>query len=1343
MAIIPSAEAQDREITPRRQDWVLCERDTGILHVLFERQVDCRGNTTALICGTACLSYAELEDQANRLAHYLRRLGAGPGTLIGIALNRSERPIIAILGCLKAGAAYLPIDPTCPDERIRYIVGEAEIKVLLTEQALMERFARVFTGQVVMLDTDAAEIAKQDAWRLTGDDTGLKPDDLCYVIYTSGTTGRPKGVVTEHRNARHFVEAFNEVCNTTSKDRVFQGFSLGFDGSVEEIWMAFSNGATLVVGSDDTPRFGNDLARYLARHGVTYLSTVPTMLTTMTEAVPSLRQLVVSGEVCAPELVARWAHAGRRMLNVYGPTEATVNTTVALCEPGRPVTIGRPLRGYQTFVLDAAKRPVPQGTKGELYVGGTGVARGYLKQPDLTARSFVMSPCGGGRLYRTGDLVCVNENGEMDFFGRIDDQVKIRGYRVELSEIENVLLEQAPIASAVVSMYEREGVSHLAAHVVLAEHSATLDRSALLAKLRARLPVYMVPSYLDVVDTLPVLASGKADRKQLPPPASPLVDETSENSPPANALEAKIVSVWAALFNNPHIGTQQDFFLDLGGHSLLAAQMVAQLRSRAGLHIAVRDVYSFPTVRKLAQHLAAQAPGTADKSSAPRFIPNSVPRAPSLGMMLSQVSFILGFGALVSLPLIVIVPTVEGILRARISLTDPAMILLLLLVFPALWPLMIALSIAAKWLIIGRYQPGAYPLWGSYYLRWWLVSRLQSLSGVGLFVGTPLLPVYYRLMGAKVGRGCALNTALCSIFDLITIGDYTSIGADTQLPGCRVENGHLIIGRIDIGSNCFIGVHSALGINVRMGDGARLDDQSLLPDGGALASGEQRRGSPAQPMAVDVPAGELLRFGTMRRVLFTASALVFSYLSGLFLALPGIGILLIWLKAFWEGWIVHAILSTAGALPLLVVITCLWIALLKAIILRRAKPGVYELYSVYYLRYWLADGLMRASRGILLPLFTTLYLSPWMRLLGAKIGAYSEMSTIWNFTPELLTAGEGSFFADGSMLGAKRTHGGRWEIRANRVGRRSFIGNSALLPTGATVGDNCLLGVLSAPPSRGEPVPSGTDWLGSPAFRLPNRQKVGGFNESLTYCPTRTLYLQRALIDGLRVLIPAYITFALGLAATVALLYTYEIYGMWTAFAVAPFLGLMLAAIAVALTVALKWAVMGRFKPVVVPLWCPYVWCNEMINGIYESIMAPVLATFFGTPFAAVLLRLLGCRIGRNCYIATSLFSEFDLVNVGDHVALNAGAVIQNHLFEDRIMKSSYLTIENEGSVANMSVVLYDTRMEHGAVLGPLSLLMKGEIMPAGSRWHGIPTVAGYPACNTDEENVSATKIAV
>jgi non-ribosomal peptide synthetase-like protein len=397
--------------------------------------------------------------------------------------------------------------------------------------------------------------------------------------------------------------------------------------------------------------------------------------------------------------------------------------------------------------------------------------------------------------------------------------------------------------------------------------------------------------------------------------------------------------------------------------------------------------------------------------------------------------------------------------------------------------------------------------------------------------------------------------------------------------------------------------------------------------------------------------------------------------------------------------------------------------MLKSLLWRRAESGIYPLYSSFYLRHWLAYGLMRASRGVLLPLFTTLYLAPWMRLLGAKIGAHAEMSTVFCFTPELLAVGEGGFFADGCYLGGRRSYGGRFELATVRVGRRSFVGNSAILPPGAGLGDNCLLGVLSVPPGHRETMPDGTDWLGSPAFRLPNRQKVAGFDERTTFRPTRKLYAQRALVDTCRVLIPTCAGFGLALGGLAAVLHGYEIFGLWIVPALVPLSGLVSAALAVAIVVTLKWAVMGTFKPVIAPLWCPYVWLNEMLNGAYESLMAPVVAVCFGTPFAAPLLRLLGCRIGRHCYIGTSLFSEFDLVQIGDHVALNAGAIIQNHLFEDRVMKSSYLRIDDACSVGNMAVVLYDGHMERGAVLGPLSLLMKGEVVPAGTRWHGIPTV--------------------
>jgi non-ribosomal peptide synthetase-like protein len=1293
----------------------------GCLHELFEAQVDLRGNAPALMCGDLVLSYAELDERANKLAHHLRSMGVHRGNLIGLCLKRSEKPIIAILACLKAGAAYVPIDPTHPDDRIRYIIEEAELSLVICEEALARRISSVFDGELLLLDRSAAEIAAQLTARLARIDTGITSDDLCYVIYTSGTTGRPKGVMTEHRNAHHFVLAFNTVCMTSPSDRVYQGFSLGFDGSVEEIWMAFSNGATLVVGSNETPRFGNDLAQYLSQAGVTYLSTVPTMLSTIADDVATLRQLVISGEACPSELVERWARPGRLILNVYGPTEATVNATAKVCIPGKPITIGRAIAGYSTLILDSEMRPLPPGAKGELYIGGAGVSRGYLKQIELTSRHFVHSPYCEGRIYRTGDLAAINNHGELEFFGRIDDQVKVRGFRVELSEITSVLLAQQNVAAAAVTPITRAGVPILAAYIVLQDRDQPINRSLLLSGLKAKLPAYMVPSYLDVVDELPMLTTGKVDRKRLPEPILPLVEQTDIEAVPMNPREAKIAETWAALFGVRTVDPEQDFFLDLGGHSLLAAQMVTLLRSRADLHIAVRDVYAFPTVRKLAEHLAVEPARPAPTQTKPQDHAPPLRREAGVGIAALQALLLVVSWYLVSTPILLVLPVADDFLRDRISMAET--ILALFLIYVAIAPLTTAVAIGAKWLIIGRYKPGAYPLWGSYYIRCWLAGGLQRLFSPTQLIGTPLMPVYYRLMGAKVGSNCALGSALVSAWDLVSVGNDTSIGADTQMQCARVENGYLILGRIDIGSRCFVGSHSAFGLNVRMGDDSRIDDQSFLPDGANVPAEEQRRGSPAERSDVPVATGPIYRASFLRRTAFVVFAWLLSSLTSALVLAPGLAILILWQYAFQQGWALAFVWITAALMPILITVACLWVVVLKTILLRRAKPGIYRLYSFYYLRHWLAYGLMRWSRNAFLPIFTTVYLPPWMRLLGAKIGRYAEMSTVWSFMPELLNAGESTFFADGCMLGGRRVFGGRFEIRINRIGNRSFIGNGALMSTGASLGNNCLLGVLSAPPSNSQETPDGTDWLGSPAFQLPNRQKIGGFDERVTYHPSHKLYFQRALVDALRVLIPSYTAFFLGVSGIAALLYVYEVYGMRATFAIMPVLGVLAAAIAVAIVVGLKWAVMGRFKPVIVPLWSPYVWFNEMVNGAYESIMVPIVALFFGTPFAAPLLRLLGCKIGRHCYIGTALFSEFDLVQIDDFVALNAGAVIQNHLFEDRVMKSSNLTIERGCSVGNMSVVLYDSQMQEGAMLGPLSLLMKGEVMPTGSRWHGIPTV--------------------
>ena len=1123
--------------------------------------------------------------------------------------------------------------------------------------------------------------------------------------------------MTEHRGAFKFVHAFNEVCGTLPHDRVYQGFSLGFDGSVEEIWMAFSNGSALVVGDRQTPRFGNELGQFLAQSGVTYFSTVPTLLSTVTDGISTLRLLVVSGEICPSELVNRWVRPGLRMLNVYGPTEATVNTTAAECVPGRPITIGRPLSGYGIHILNEHLRPVPRGQKGELFVGGETLARGYLKQAELTAERFFTIP--GTRLYRTGDLVRMNDDGELEFFGRIDGQVKIRGYRVELAEIESILLEHELIRSASVKLFERDGLQELAAFITLEGLPLTLDRAEVLSRLEARVPPYMIPGFLDVVEELPMLTSGKVDRARLPVPVSPLVRAAGNIVLPETPLESEISAVWARVFGVAQVSVEADFFLDLGGHSLVAAQMVTLLRTGAERHVTVRDAYLFPTIRKLATHLSSVA-GQAKTASGPssRTVFDSVPRATRLStaaLQLVSMYFLYGLGMI---PFAIIFMRAVGWLQDRVSLAN--LIVSVLEVTFLTWPALLILSIAAKWLIIGRYKPGKYPLWGFQHFRLWLAGRLQGLSGVGALVGTPLLPLYFRAMGAKVGRGCTLDTALCGAWDLISIGDDTSIGSDTQFLGYRVENGMLIIGSVEIGSRCFIGIHSALGLDVRMEDDSRLDDQSLLSDGAVIGLGQSMRGSPAQPGKVPVPDGIEIR---RHPVFIGVAQLLLIHLLPLLSLVPAALFLAFYFISFVYGGITAGFAALITSVPIGVVVTCLFIAALKKLILSRASPGVYLIDSLFYLRKWLSDGIMRSSRGILLPLYTTLYFPPWLRLLGAKIGPRAELSTVWNFAPELVDVGEESFFADGSIIGGKRFFRGRFEIGINRIGRRSFVGNSAILPVGKGLGDRCLLGVQSIPPAETKCTADGTEWLGSPAFALPHRPKVGNFDDTVTFRPTRKLYFQRAIIDGLRILIPGYIGLSVAVLGALALYFSYTRLGLAAMFLLAPPVGFALALYATSIVVGIKKVVMGTFKPVIKPLWSKYVWLNEMVNGAFESVMAPAISPFLGTPFIAPFLRLMGCRIGKHCYIETTLFSEFDLVDVGDYVALNAGVVPQTHLFEDRVMKSSYLKIGDECSVGNMAVILYDSEMQKGAWLGPLSLLMKGERLAPCSRSHGIPTV--------------------
>lgn len=1320
------------------------EQETGtprVLHHFFEDQALRRGNEIAVEFAFETRTYAELDRHANQIANTLVKRGVCPGDLVALYLKKSPRLYGAMLGILKAGAGYVPIDPRFPLERIRAILEDSGARAIITEHALADELVGHVETPLFRLDLEDGAISCQrtDAPVLARESA---PEDLCYVIYTSGSTGRPKGVMIEHRNAVAFARSLKTVYQLGPDDRIYQGFSTAFDASVEEIWGAFSRGGTLVVPTEDVERSPSDVADFINAKQITYFSTVPTMLSMIDRELSTVRTLVLGGEACSSELVARWATPGRRMLNTYGPTEATVVATWSECAPDRPVSIGVPLPDYSAYVLDEAMQPVAPGASGELFIGGPGVARGYMHLPELTDQRFVPNPFGtdtGGRLYRTYDHVSLGHDGELYFLGRLDDQIKIRGFRIELSEIESVLLQHRGIQAAAVRVVDTKALKELAAYVVCDGGDCALDRKALAQLLRERMPSYMVPQYLDVVSSLPTLPSGKIDRKQLPAPQRLLID-VDVVVRPQDDLEQRVAEAWQQAFRIPELSVESDFFLDLGGHSLLAAQAITLVRRHTGsTRVSVRDIYEQRTVRALAAHIRksencdgrtfpAAAAASGQQPAEPQTTPSeaafaSVHAAERWTTVAVQSLVAAIYYGIIASPIAYLALMATSVVDGHMDWSVAAAITTA--VSFAAWPMLLLTSIAVKWIVVGRYEPGRYPLWSFYYLRWWVARTFQKLAWAEMFNGTPLMSLYWRAMGARIGRNVTLCTPHCVAFDVISIGDDTSIGLETQLLGYRVEDGYLIIAPTTIGSDCFIGMHCAIGLDTSMGNGARLDDMSLLPDGTSMAAGEMRRGIPALPADVDIPhASGYRRLHNIRRNLgrkvFGALHLALIYVMGYFLigtALPSVALVL-W--SLYAGGPLWGIAAAFAAIPLGFATYITALLVLKGLI-GRLETGTVPLYSLRYLRHWFTSYLLENTKTILNPMYATVYLPPLLRALGARIGKGVEVSTVSHICPDALDVGAGSFLADACLVGGQRVHDGRMEVGPVRIGSRTFIGNSALVPGGRTIGDDALIGVGSTPPADAAVVPDGTRWLGAPGFALPNTQQISCFTSQEIFAPSIWARLERAVTDLGRILLPGLIATTTGIMFVAALVFAYRTVSLWAAIAAVPVLAFALTYVAVAMAALVKLLLTGRQKPEVKPLWSRFIWHNEVVNGVYECVAATAVEPLMGTPLISPCLRMMGCRIGRWCFIETTLFSEFDLVEVGDRACLNLGATIQTHLFEDRVFKSDHLKIGTGCSIGNMGTVLYGTKMQAGSVLGPLSVLMKGENLPALTHWHGLP----------------------
>src|SRR3954471_5379024 len=614
-----------REHTNNAVRWKPGERLNHLLQDACARFAE----SDAVITDSGVLSYAELDRRANQVARHLIAAGIKPGDRVGLLFDKSAETYVAMLAVMKANAAYVPLDASFPVDRIRYIVADAEITAVVSMGSFEERLAPLDVLRVY-LDKDKRTIDAE----ATGPVTGVAPtyDPLCYIIYTSGTTGNPKGVAIAHTSICNFVRVAAELYGYQPGDRVYQGMTIAFDFSIEEIWVPLMAGATLVPSRPGSSLIGEELAEFLRERRVTVMACCPTLLATIEQDLPLLRILLVGGEACPQNLVARWYRPGRRILNSYGPTEATVTATLTELEPNKPVTIGIPLSTYSIVILDPNEdKTVENGELGEIGIAGIGLALGYMNRDELTMKKFIRDFLNiqnnpTSRIYRTGDLGRIDDNGEIEYRGRIDTQVKIRGYRIELNEIEAVLLDLPQIAQAAVTTFEPEpDVAELVAYYAF-KQGADLPRDEISQALRAKLPPYMVPAFLEELPSIPMTLSNKADHKRLPKPQlARFSSATTGYVPPKTENERILHTALCEVLRIDRVSTEHHFFDELGANSLLMARVCANIRKNPRMaNVSMRDIYTNPTIARLADHLDKVIDGFVATRPEPFHVPSNL-----------------------------------------------------------------------------------------------------------------------------------------------------------------------------------------------------------------------------------------------------------------------------------------------------------------------------------------------------------------------------------------------------------------------------------------------------------------------------------------------------------------------------------------------------------------------------------------------------------------------------------------------------------------------------------------------------------------------------------------------
>ena len=1304
------------------------------LSALFEERCDQfekagRAQQLAVITEEASFTYGELDARANQTARYLLRQGIGSGDRVALLFDKSYHTYVALLAVLKINASYVPLDTSFPQERISYILKDADVGAVVT----VSPFQFLLKGlcEPVFLDVAEGTIDAESRDRLSDEERGYPVDELCYIIYTSGSTGTPKGVAVEHPSICNFVKVASEVYGITEDDRVYQGMTIAFDFSVEELWVPLIAGATLVPGRPGARLVGADLADYLVEKQVSALCCVPTLLASIEEDIPRLRFLLVSGEACPQDLVARWHRPGRTILNAYGPTEATVTATWTELHPHKRVTIGQPLPTYSVVILSEDRgEAMPHGEAGEICIAGIGLAKGYLNRDELTQRSFIrdflhIGNNPSGRIYRTGDLGRLTDDGEIEYLGRIDTQVKIRGYRIELAEIESVLLELPQIAQAVVSTYAPEaGMQELVAYYTLTQESARFSEDEIVESLRSRLPGYMIPAFLEKLERIPMLPSDKADRKKLPPPNGPRFSSRSGDFiHPRNDTEVKLASALSAVLGVDQISVADHFFDELGAHSLLMARFSTEVRGQCGLEVSMRDIYLHPTIAQLAEHLSE---GGSAQASVNREVNRVASNAEYYGCAAMQLAY---YAAYLIFALAILAEGVGWIASAEnVAATYGRVVAFAIFTFS----LLTVIPIAAKWTLVGRWREESIPIWGRGYFRFWVVKQLIRGSPFVLFKGAPLYNIYLRLLGAKIGRNVVIYSRVVPVCtDLIEIGDNTILRKDSVLMGYRAQSGYIIPGRTRIGSNAFVGEAAVLDIDTVMEDNTQLGHASSLHAGQRVPRGETHHGSPAERTRSNYCRAEAKQCGAVRRVTYSA----LQVLGLFFLWIPGPYLAALYLYRLFPTALDASVSSAAVALlPIsaltfvgLLAVGLLVIATVPRLLNLLLKPDrTYVLYGIHYVIFRLIFG-MSNSRLFNIIFGDSSYIVYYLKLIGYNLCKVVQTGSNFGTSqkhdvPFLCEVGTGTMVSDGISFINAQIGSTSFRLSKAAVGEDNYVGNDIHFPAEARTGKNCLLATKVLIPVDGE-IRENTGLLGSPCFEIP---RATSRDKRIAHIDTtmRGERIRRKNISNL-------VTVAGFLFFQWLYFYTLLFFGMagWRLYQAFGVLGLAATASMTLVFTIAYFVILERLgrgfrnlKPRVCSIYDPYFW--NVIERYWKFGESVLIELFKGTPFKTFIYSMLGVRMGRKVFDDGCQVTEKTLGVIGDYSTLNEGSVMQGHSLEEGVFKSDYVKIGSGCTIGCRAFVHYGVEMGDNVVLQPDSFLMKGEAPRPSSIWRGNPAKA-------------------